>query len=278
MSCYISNLEAKMAAPETSRKTLDKALALLMEFSNERPELAVSELSERLGMHKSIVSRLAASLRAWGMLELNPVSGRLRIGPAAFRIGTLFSQRNMLAELAMPLLADLVHRTGHSAHLSVLDGLRILVIATVESPNALRVIMRVGDQRHLHATAAGKLFLALSPPDLLGSVRESLAKHAFTPQTIVKAEHLVQEFPGIRRTKQAMNLGESHIGIGAIAAAVLSSTDEMLGAISTVFPLGIVDKAEQVRIADHTSACAQVLANKFYQSRYYSSAKPKKGD
>lgn len=267
-----------MIVPETSRKTLDKALALLMEFSHEHPELAVGDLAQRLNMHKSIVSRLVASLRAWGMLEMNPLSGRLRIGPAAFRIGTLFSQRNKLTELAMPLLADLVHKTGHSAHLSVLDGSRILVIATVESPNALRVIMRVGDQRHLHATAAGKLFLALSPPDLMGSVHESLAEYALTPKTIVKAEDLIQGFPGIRRTKQAVNLGETHIGIGAIAAAVLSSTDEMLGAISTVFPLSIVDKAEQTRIAEHTSACAQVLANKFYQSRYYSSAKLKKGD
>lgn len=118
-------------APASERKTIDKAMQLMMAFSHERPELAVTELAERLGMHKSVVSRLASSLRSWGMLEQNPATRRLRVGPAAFRLGALFSHRNSLAEMAVPSLADLVQHTGQSVHLSVLDGLQLLVIATV---------------------------------------------------------------------------------------------------------------------------------------------------
>lgn len=261
-----------MAPPQSSRKTLDKAMQVLLEFSHEHSELAVSELAERLNMHKSIVSRLTSSLRSWGMLEQNSVSGRLRIGPAAFRIGTLFSQRNMLAEIGMPMLADLVHKTGQSAHLSVLDGLRILVIATVESPNSLRVIMRVGDQRHLHATAAGKLFLALSPPDLMDTTYRSTCFPALTPQTLTTRERLVHEFARIRRAKQASNCGESNLGVGAIAAAILSPKEEILAAISTVFPLSVVDKTQSERIKEQTMSCAQTLARKYFQSKYYNSS------
>lgn len=252
-----------MNTPISERKTIDKAMQVLTAFSHDRPELAVSELGERLGMHKSVISRLASSLRSWGMLEQNPVTGRLRVGPAAFRIGTLFSHRNSLAEMAGPLLANLVHHTGQSAHLSVLDGLRILVIATVDSPNTLRVIMRVGDQRHLHTTAAGKLFMAFSAPDLMDAAFRSTAFAAMTPQTLTSREEIQRGLARIRRERMASNKGENTLGAGAIAAPVTSRSGEMLAVVSTVFPLNVVDAAHRTVIETRTRECAEALSKKF---------------
>lgn len=254
-----------MTTPISERKTLDKAMQVLTAFSHERPELGVTELAQRLGMHKSVVSRLASSLRSWGMLEQNPATGRLRIGPAAFRIGTLFSQRNSLAEMAMPLLADLVHHTRHSVHLSVLDGLRILVIATVESPSSLRVIMRVGDQRHLHATAAGKLFLAFGGPELLDAAWQATGFQAMTARTITSREEMERGFARIRHERLAANRGESTAGAGAVAAPVTSRTGEVVAVVSTVFPLNVVDAAAMATIETHTRECADSLSRRFFQ-------------
>src|SRR5690606_30019834 len=94
---------------------------------------------------------------------------RLRVGEGAYRIGSLYSQNDDIARVAKPHMNALVVETGHSAHVTVLDGDRVLVVATVESPSALRVIMRLGEHRHLHSTAAGKLFLAHSE-DLLARI------------------------------------------------------------------------------------------------------------
>jgi DNA-binding IclR family transcriptional regulator len=249
----------------SGRKTIDKAMQLLMEFVHDRHELAVSDLAERLNMHKSVVSRISSSLREWGMLEKNPATGRLRIGPTAFRIGTLFSQRTALAELSMPMLAELVRVTGHSVHLSVLDGLHILVIGTIESPNSLRVIMRVGDQRHLHTTAAGKLFLALSAPDLFEATFRSTLFKALTPQTITNRETLHRSLIRIREKQLASNSGENTLGAGAIAAPVMSDAGVVLAAVSTVFPLNVVDPMARTMIEDETARCAQALASKYAQ-------------
>jgi DNA-binding IclR family transcriptional regulator len=248
---------------QSGRKTVDKAMQVLLEFARDRPELAVSELAERLHMHKSVVSRIAASLREWGMLEQNPVTGRLRIGPAAFRIGTLFSQRTALTDLAMPMLADLVRVTGHSVHLSVLDGLHMLVIGTIESPSALRVIMRVGDQRHLHTTAGGKLFLALSGPDLFDAAFRATKFKSLTPKTISSRETLLRSLTHIREEKLARNGGENTPGAGAVAAPVMSDTGQVLAAVSTVFPLNVVDAASLTLIEAETARCAQALARKY---------------
>ncbi len=253
------------SAPASERKTIDKAMQLMMAFSHERPELAVSELAERLGMHKSVVSRLASSLRSWGMLEQNPATRRLRVGPAAFRLGALFSHRNSLAEMAVPLLADLVQQTGQSVHLSVLDGLRVLVIATVESPNALRVIMRVGELRHLHATAAGKLFLALSGPELMDAAFRATGFPALTPDTLTSRAEIERSFSRIRREQIASNKGETTQGAGAIAAPVVARTGEIVAAVSTVFPLNVVDASRRAVIEAGTRECAQLLSRKLAQ-------------
>lgn len=251
--------------PVSERKTIDKAMQLMTAFSHERPELAVTELAERLGMHKSVVSRLASSLRSWGMLEQNPATKRLRVGPAAFRIGTLFSQRDSLAQAAVPLLADLAHHTGQSVHLSVLNGVRLLVIATVESPNALRVIMRVGDQRYLHATAAGKLFLALSGPDLMDAAFRATGFPALSPDTLTSRAEIERSFSRIRREQMASNKGETTPGAGAIAAPIVCRNGEIVAAVSTVFPMNVVDAARRSVIEARTRECAQVLSRKYLQ-------------
>mgnify|MGYP001389436282 CR=1 FL=1 len=263
--------------PSTSRKTLDKALTLLMQFSHENKELAISELAERVGMHKSVVSRFVSSLCAWEMLEVNPVNGRLRIGASAFRIGSLFSHRNELAELGMPLLAQLVHKTKHSAHLSILVGVRILVIAAIEGPDALRVIMRVGDQRHLHATAAGKVFLAFSEPSLLGAISSTLQDYRLTENTLISPDDLMQALPSIRRTNRAKNNGETHRGVGAAASGVFSEQNNLIAAISTIYPLNIMNKEEEEQIAEHTLFYAESLSSIYRERNVYGNYKAQIG-
>jgi len=249
-----------------NRKTIDKAMRIMTAFTQDRPELAVTELAERLDMHKSVVSRIAATLKAWGMIESNPVTGRLRVGHAAFRIGSLFSHHpNSLADAAGPLLANLVAQTGHSVHLSVRKSDRILVMATVESPSALRVIMRVGDERQLHTTAAGKLFMAFSEPSLMRSAYKASGFKALTPETITTMAEMERGFARIRRERAAHNHGENTLGAGAVAAPVMSRAGKVIAAVSCVFPLHVVDAEKRSVIEKSIKTCAEELSVKIAQ-------------
>jgi len=252
----------RKATVTSERKTIDKAMRLLNEFKHDQLEIAVTELADRLDMHKSVVSRLASSLKAWGMLVQNPVTGRLRIGSTAMRIGSLFQKRGALTEIAMPLLADLVRKTQHSAHLSIPDGLRILVVATIESPSSLRVIMRVGDIRELHTTAAGKLFLAFSDPVLFDAAYTATGFKAATKSTITDRNHMHECLVKIRRNRYATNSGENTVGAGAFAVPIMTKKEKLIAAVSTVFPMGAVDKEELEQIRLHTTECAEILSQR----------------
>lgn len=244
---------------ESPRKTVDKAMRVLHAFSGDEPDLSVGELSARLGIHKSVVSRLVTALREWQMLEKDPRTQRIRVGPGAFRVGTLFAHRDNLVRVATVHMGELVKRTGHSAHVCILDGRRILVVGTVDSPSALRVIMRVGDQRHLHATAAGKLFLANGDAALLDAAcEEGLAER--TELTVTNRPELERAIARIQRDGIAWNRGESSSGAGAVAAAIRDATGRMTSALTTTYPLNVVAEEDRRRIATETLATAERIS------------------
>ena len=250
-------------AGASPRKTVDKAMQVLHAFTHDRQEIGVSELARELGMHKSVVSRLVGALRRWRILEQDPETKLLRIGVGAFRLGSIFAMRQNIVRVVTPYLGSLVERTGHSAHAVLLDGNRALVVATVESPHALRVIMRVGEHRPLHSTAGGKLLLALSNPALLLEVERSPGLRRFTPNTVTDPEKLRAQLARCRREGLAWNNGESSPGAGAVAAPVVDDGGHIIAAISTVYPLNVVDGTERLVLAKETAAIAGLTSRMF---------------
>lgn len=249
---------------ESSRKTVDKAFRVLHAFSEQEPELSVGELSVRLHLHKSVVSRLVSALRDWRMLEKDPKTQKLRIGEGAFRIGSLYSARNNLVALAKPHLERLVARTEQSCHVSVLDGHQMAVVATVESPKALRVIMRLGERRSLHSTAAGKLFLALA--EGVGDAVLAAPLDAHTPQTLTDPARLRSVLRRVAQERVGWNRGENSAGAGAVAAPIFDRAGHMIAALSTVYPLNVVDAARRDMIAEATAAAARAISQELGHS------------
>jgi DNA-binding IclR family transcriptional regulator len=248
-----------------SRKTIDKALRVLTAFSPAQPALSVGELAERLGLHKSIVSRIASSLCAWRILEKDSRTHKLRVGERAYQIGSLYAPRDSLSRIAKPFMEELVAKTGQSSHVSVIEDREILVVSTVESPTALRVIMRLGERRPVHSTAAGKLYLALQP-DLLDVVL-SRRPTAFTANTITSPAALRKEMARVRQEGIAWNIGENSVGAGAVAAPIFGSEGQLAAALSTVFPLAVVGDAELKKLGRATIAAARSISKELGYSR-----------
>jgi DNA-binding IclR family transcriptional regulator len=241
-------------------KTVAKAMQILHAFSNAEPELTIGELSERLKMHKSIVSRLVTSLAEWRMVERDPVTKRVRLSIGALQLGMQVANQNPLHRLALPLLGSLVEKTRHTAHVSTRDHCEMLVVASVLSPEALRVTLQLGDRRPLHAAAAGKIFLAFLPETQRDLIIAEAGLPALTDETITEAKDLIVQLAAIRRAGVAFNNGESAVGVGAVAAPVFGADGTVAGAVSSVFPLNIVRGATRSTITDHVRQAARELS------------------
>lgn len=240
-------------------QTVERAIDVLECFSHQQPELTVGEISRRLGLHKSIVSRLVTTLRERRILEQHPKTKVVSIGVGAFRIGSLFTRRLPLETAAVSHLNSLVERIQHSCHVAVLDAHRLLTVASVETRQSLRVILRTGEHRYLHASAGGKLLLAYQP-SLLDEVMETTGLPALTSKTITSLPKLRRELANIRDSGIAWNFEESTRGAGACAAPIFGAHGQIIGAITTVYPLSAIEKRDFTMIGTRVRAAAKLIS------------------
>ena len=80
-------------------QTADRALQVLQQFRTPADALSVTEIAERLGIHRSTASRLVSTLRARGFLERTPVGDLVRLGPEVARLGRVTLASRELATL-----------------------------------------------------------------------------------------------------------------------------------------------------------------------------------
>lgn len=240
-------------------KTVKRAIDILTCFSHEEPEISIGELSRRLGVHKSIVSRLVAALCNKRMLEQDPRTRKVSIGVGAFRLGALFIKRMPLERIASGHLNSLVEKIQHSCYIAVLDAHRLLTIASAESRKSIRVILRTGEHRFLHATAGGKLLLALRP-GLFEEVLDTTGLPAITARTFSSPTKLRKELVCIRENGIAWNFEESTRGGGACAAPIFDASGQIVGAVSVVYPLSAVSRSEFAAIGAKTREAGHIIS------------------
>ncbi len=149
-------------AAETSQ-TLDRGLRVLRVLADTPQGLSITALAAELGVNRTVVYRLVATLEQHGLARRDP-AGRLHVG-----LGVLALTRGLqpvLRELATPVLRALAEEVGSTAHLTVADGGEALAIAVVEpSWTDYHVAYRVGARHPLDRGAAGRAILAGRDPD-----------------------------------------------------------------------------------------------------------------
>ncbi len=213
---------------------LGKAAAVLFSFSAEDTHLTLIEPTQRTGLARSTVHRLASDLVALRLLERDEAGYRL--GGQLFELGMRASVERGLLEVATPFLEDVYERTHETVHLGVLEGTEVVYVAKIGGHRQASAPSRIGGRMPLHCTALGKALLAWSPPSLLQEVvaggLEKRARRTITaPGTLRSQLHQVVE-RGV-----AYEFEESAPGLACVAAPVLDPEDRPVAAVSATGPI-----------------------------------------
>jgi DNA-binding IclR family transcriptional regulator len=142
-----------------------RAIAILGAFDEDTPILTLAELAFRTGMYKSTIMRLSASLERGGLIERG-ADGRYRIGPQAWRIGSLFASELKLENVLLPIMKELSSQTAESVSFYVpLFYMRPpmrMCLLRVEGPRNVRDNLNVGDQLPLAKGSGGRIIRAFT--------------------------------------------------------------------------------------------------------------------
>ncbi len=143
-----------------THQSLHRAIAILRAFTEAEPALTVTEISQRLDLHKSTVSRILAVLLEEGMVWHNTATGRYSLGTAVVGMaGVALGQIDVRAA-AMPHIQHLAQQTCETVAVAVRRGSEAVIAAHAPSPHSLRHVVWIGRRIPLRTTASGKVLLA----------------------------------------------------------------------------------------------------------------------
>jgi len=135
-------------------------------------------------------------------------------------------------------------------------GPHVLIAAHVPSSQPLRFDAGQGSRVPIHASAMGKMLLALSgDPDAEVAALGTLKR--FTRQTLADRDALLADLVAIRRRGWSLNDGERHDGVRALAVAIRTTSGVPTSAIAVQGPaLRLADDRLESVYADLRDAVA----------------------
>jgi DNA-binding IclR family transcriptional regulator len=215
-------------------------VASALEIVADQGWVTAAGLALAMGVDRSTGWRLARSLERVGWLRQDAATGRYRLGIRLFELGTRVLDTVDVRDEARRVMTELVASTGESVDLAIRDGDSVVFIDKIDGTHEVRAFTRSGQRAPLHATAAGKVFLA-SMPD--AAVRSYLAGPlaALTPATNTDPTSLVAAVEETRRRGWAINRGELHLEAGALAVPVLDASAACVAALGLNVPLSRLD-------------------------------------
>jgi len=228
------------SSPPRRRKTtlylaqgLDVGLRILECFLGPEKELGVTEISRRLGLHKSRAHKALRTLVGRHFLEQQEPNEKYCLGLKLFELGRRVRNFQYLCDLANPVLKPVAARHRATVFFRVADReeLTQVTVAAVESPDQVRLIIIEGEQRPIHYGAIGKALLAGCSGAEVKVLLKKSPLRPFTRETIVSTKLLLQELERVRRRGYATNRNESLPGVRAVAAPVLDQSGAVMGAI-----------------------------------------------
>jgi DNA-binding IclR family transcriptional regulator len=216
-------------ATATDETYLHRVVAVLGAFKGEENAVSPAELARRVGLPKSTVHRIVASLVEEGLLERH--AAQVRLGVRLFEIGQRVPRQRVLRDAARPYMHDLREATRQTVHLAILEGSQVVYIDILASPGAPPLPSRVGGRLPAHVTGVGKAMLAFSPLEAVRAVLDGDLPRVSERSTVAPGL-LAKELAGVRQSGVAYDHEESGAGIVCAASPVLGVGGEVLGALS----------------------------------------------
>jgi DNA-binding IclR family transcriptional regulator len=212
------------AAPSQGVVAVDRALLLLRRFDADHPALSLTELAARTHQYKSTVLRLLASLQQAGFVQRD-ADGRYRPGPEVARLHRVYAASFTLDQVVLPVLQELVRRTGESAAYHVRQGDARLCLFRVDSPHPVRDHIQAGDVLPLAQGTGGRVLTAFDT---------TLRRSGSQKDRLLLAK--------IREQGYFAAIGDRMAEVAGISAPVFAADGRLAAALTLTMPAHRYDK------------------------------------
>lgn len=234
-------------------RAVERAMDVLLCFSEKR-ELSLTEISSKVGLHKSTVHRLLASLEGKGFVVRDSDTDKYHLGIRIWELAASIDPTDNPALLFLPEMEKLRDAIGETVTLYIRDGMERIRIQAVQSRQAIRRVAEVGARLPLYVGASSKVLLAFADEE----VRRSIIEDPRWPTSIDTASYL-EQLEEIRKAGYATSIEEREPGAAAVAAPIISRSGQLAAALSVSGPTNRLTMQLMKEIAPKIIESAQLM-------------------
>ncbi|PKO00095.1 MAG: hypothetical protein CVU42_04965 [Chloroflexi bacterium HGW-Chloroflexi-4] len=246
---------------EYNVRAVERALQILNSFDDSNPERGISEISEAIGLHKATTHRILTTMLNMGFIERTADGQKYRLGIQMIDLGFKVLRRMDLRRESVPFMKKFIDEWDEAIDLSVFQDKQVLYVEVLQSHQTLTIAAAVGQRLPVHCTSTGKLFLAYaSEKDLQAILRTPL--QAYTKNTVVSPEKLLEELAHIREKGYAFDHEEYEEGIRAVAAPIRNYTGVVIAAISVPAPVRRMSDERMAQISKTLCEYADTISRR----------------
>lgn len=190
------------AAPTGANATADRAIEILLLFSQDHPVWTSQEISNHLDMPRSTTYRYLASLRA-NALIVQDGRGTFSLGPRLLQMAQVARISNPVVAAATQKMQELAARFEENVVLNERVGNEIVSLDRIDSPQ--HIVLK-STRTHLlpwPATGSAKVLLAFAAPPEYEELAAALVPTAYTGHTIDTMDKLLKHLEGVRKAGYA---------------------------------------------------------------------------
>lgn len=220
-------------------QSLTRGLKLLEWIAESGSSVALTELAQQAGLPNSTTHRLLTTMQQQGFVRQVGDLGHWAIGAHAFVIGSSFLQSRNLLAIVHPVLRKLMEASGETVNLAVLDQSdhQAIIIDQVQCTQLMRMSAPIGGKLPMHASGAGKAFLANLSEEQVTGLLHRQGLHAYTPATFTSPLLLKEDLLQIRKRGYSFDDEEHALGLRCIASCIYDEHKEPFAAISISGPI-----------------------------------------
>ena len=216
--------------------SVEKAIDVLFCFDVQHPQLRLSEISQRLGLHKSTTHRLLSLLKKKGLVLADPMSQLYSLGPALVELAWIVLRQQDLGTLCRPHLEQLRQATDETVSLHIRMGNTRVCVEELESDQEIKYSQALGLTAPVHVGAPGKALLAFLSQEELERLLPTLSLEPITADTITDLQALRAELVKTRARGYAVSIGERSPWAAAVAAPIRDRSGRPIAAVSVSGP------------------------------------------
>ncbi|MEY2191973.1 IclR family transcriptional regulator [Neobacillus sp. BF23-41] len=217
-------------------QSLERALTILNKLSEYPDGIQITRLSEQVGLTKSTIHRLLATLSSMNYVVKDEETDKYKLG-----LQVLFLSRNLLnnsdiVTVSKPFLEKLSQEVNETVHLCIEDRGEVVYIDKIESTQTIRMYSRIGSRAPMYCTGVGKILLSDKNQDEFNELISNINFIPKTPSTITSKVEFIEEIEKVKSQGYALDNAENEVVLRCIAAPIFDHKGKIIASFSISGP------------------------------------------